>query len=126
MNRAAPAFCAAILTMGLAGPARAERWVFLGNFMNSVMDLDSVVGEPQPSAWIRWSGRTEQGVLTTYLFIAAYCDQEYLYMLDGQLTSSWDAKVAPMPDMPEADRVIQIPTPNDALMNLFSFLCQAR
>ena len=126
MNRVTAAVWAAIFTMGLAAPVRAERWVFLGNFMNSELDLDSVGSDPQPSAWIRWSGRTEQGVLTTYLFIAAHCDQGYLYVLDGQVTSSWDAKVIPMPDMSEEDRIFRMPTPNAALTNLFGLLCHGR
>lgn len=101
---------------------QAEQWVSLGG-MNSEIDLDSVSRAGAPSAWIRTSGRTEQGILTTYFYLAAYCDRGFLYTVDGQIISSWSTTVAPMPDLPDADRTFWMPSPNVALSNAFVYLC---
>lgn len=117
---------AAAIVTSLATSARAEHWVSLGGNMNSEVDLDTVAVDGEPYAWIRTSGRTEQGILTTYFKFAALCGRGYVYLLDGQLSSSWSSTVMPMPDLPEADRMTPIPAPNVALNNLYEFLCKGR
>jgi hypothetical protein len=94
--------------------------------MNSEVDLDTVAVVGEPYAWIRTSGRTEQGTLTTYFKFEALCGRGYVYLLDGELSSSWSATLMPMPDLPEVDRMTPIPAPNVALNNLHEFLCKGR
>ncbi|MES2436185.1 MAG: hypothetical protein V4586_20415 [Pseudomonadota bacterium] len=125
MNKWAMTFAAAVAACQPTF-AFAERWAPLGGSGNSELDLDSVDNSVPPSAWIRTSGQTVQGVLTTYFNIVAYCEEDYLYIQDGEIATSWSSMVAPMPDMPDADRVVAIPVPNAALNNAFYFLCKRR
>ena len=116
-----------ILAIALASatPAAAENWVSLGGVLNSEIDLHSVGQSGSlPVARLRYGGQRPQGIITMTMELGAMCGEGYLYMLDGAISSSWSPTIAPMPDLPKEDRVIWIPSQNEAFNNFFLFLCR--
>ena len=116
----------AILTTALAcsTPALAENWVSLGGFLNSEIDLQSVTQRGNlPVARLRYGGQRPEGIITMTMEMGAMCGEGYLYMLDGEISSSWSPTIAPMPNLPKEDRMISIPSGNDAFNNFYRYLC---
>jgi len=52
------------------------------------------------------------------------CGEGYRYILDGEISSDWSPTIASMPDLPKEDRVIWIPSQNEAYNNFFLYLCR--
>lgn len=116
-----------ILAIALASatPAAAENWVSLGGVLNSEIDLHSVGQSGSlPVARMRYGGQRPQGIITMTMELGAMCGEGYLYILDGAISSDWSPTIAAMPDLPKEDRVIWIPSQNEAFNNFFLFLCR--
>lgn len=72
---------------------------------------------------MRYSGPEPRGTLILTLEMGAICDEGFLFLLDGEISSSWSPNIAPMPDLPKEDRVYWIPAENPAFNNFFLYLC---
>ena len=113
------------IALACATPAAAENWVSLGGVLNSEIDLQSVGHRGSlPVARMRYGGQRPQGIITMTMELGAMCGEGYLYILDGEISSDWSPTIASMPDLPKEDRVIWIPSQNEAFNNFFLFLCR--
>ena len=113
-----------ISAMTFAAPALAQDWVSLGGNLNSEIDLQSVHRRGNlPVARMRYGGQVAQGTLSMTLELGVMCAEGYAYILDGASSASWILETIPMPDLPEEDRVIWIPSGNEAFNNFFTYLC---
>ncbi|WP_192931302.1 hypothetical protein [Gemmobacter serpentinus] len=114
-----------LAAMTFSGPAAGQDWVSLGGTLNSEIDMQSLhMRDNLPVAQMRYGGQTAQGSVGMTLEMAAICAEDYLYILGGTSTASWSARVLQMPDLPEEDRIIYVPAPNEAFNNFFTYLCR--
>ena len=56
--------------------------------------------------------------------IAMSCGSAEMKIVDGHMKSDRSSKVVKMPHLPESDRIIYIPSPNQAFNRLYDFVCQ--
>lgn len=91
--------------------------------MGQELDLNSIVRADPPSARTRTIVQQDQGMMMSYMTFAALCGRNYVYLLSGEVTATWSAKVMVMPDLPHEQRLIPLPAPNEAFENLYSLLC---
>lgn len=89
------------------------------------MDVSSIT-RSDGVAYLRMRHRVqnEQGIVTMDLDLAVHCDRSFYYIQSGQISSTWSARVVPMPDAPAEDRTFLLPTPNPEYNNMYDFVCQ--
>lgn len=118
-------FRSGLLCIALSAPAAAEQWISLGDTLGSEMDVSSITRSDDVAfLHMRHRLRNEQGILTMDLNLAVYCGRSFYYIESGQISSSWSSRVVPMPDLPDDGRTFHLPTPNQALNNMYDFVCQ--
>ncbi|WP_462379555.1 hypothetical protein [Pseudomonas sp. Marseille-QA0892] len=116
------AFTAVLLSFG----SNAADWISLGN--------DPLEGEVDRSSVRRVGGTgfasiragIEQDGVNYFMQqdLAIYCGSAQMRILSGQISSSRSAKVVVMPDLPESDRIINLPVPNSGLSTLYEYVCR--
>lgn len=112
---------AAIIT---CGSVSAEDWAYLGGSPAGEMDTTSIVRDGGLIyLHVRLIGDLPQGRGFLNQILAVDCLEKTARISDGWMTSNFSSRVVPMPNLPEDQRVIFIPTPNEAYNNMFAYVC---
>ncbi|NUB46796.1 hypothetical protein GEU84_020625 [Fertoebacter nigrum] len=115
--------CSALAMIATA--ADAEDWVALGGNMEGELDLHSVTRSGlAPIGRMRLTVRDGDLIVVTAFDLAANCGFASLFLIDSEVWSTWEPRVVKMPDLPDVDRVIFLPTENIAFVNFYRYLCQ--
>jgi len=125
-NNGVTKFAFAALIM-FATATSAQEWVYLGGSPPVVLeiDLDSIAhrnGHVQ--AHIRAIADRSEGRLFMHQILTIDCTGSRARIADGWITSDYSPRVAPMPDLPENQRVLIFPTLNEALNVMFDYVCR--
>jgi hypothetical protein len=114
-----------ILSASIAcGPVSAEDWAYLGGSPAGEMDISSIEkNNGLVRLHVRFFVDQPKGRMFMNQFLAVDCLGRRARISDGWITSSFSSKVAPMPDLPEHQRVLSLPTPNEAYNNMFAYVC---
>lgn len=119
--------CDMVLLMALFAPFPifAEQWVALGGNLRSELDTTSISKQGGvATARIRHSVQAEQGMLSIYFYVSAYCGQDFLYMVDGEMRSTWSSRIVKMPNLSDDERTVRLPVKNPAFQNLYDYICR--
>lgn len=115
---------AGIISALIAGPAFAQEWIYLGGHPEGELETSSII--PRRHGYnlqIRLFGEHQEGTLYINQTLDVHCADKIVRIDGAWLTSDFSSRVAEMPDLPEKDRLIYIPTPNQAYNNMFDFVC---
>lgn len=111
----------------VAAPASADQWISLGgNFgLGSELNISSIrMVDDITYLSMRTRSQADRGVITMHLDMAVYCGKGIYYIQSGQISSDWSSHVAPMPDLPDEERFVQLPTKNPSFNNMYDYVCR--
>lgn len=118
---------AAALTVPVAvgEPASAQDWAYLGGSPSAEMDMDSILHRNGfVQVHIRILADQPQGRMFMNQILTVDCAGSRARISDGWITSTYSSRIMPMPDLPEHQRTLLIPTPNDAYNVMFNYVCR--
>ncbi|WP_372675260.1 hypothetical protein [Aquicoccus sp.] len=116
---------ALIMAASLAGSkSNAQDWAYLGGSPQGEVDVDSVTRSGSLArVHVRFFADRQQARMYMHQILSVDCSNPAARITDGWISSSYSSRVAPMPDLPEYQRKIPIPSPNEAYNTLFNYLC---
>ncbi|WP_281995668.1 hypothetical protein [Ruegeria faecimaris] len=108
----------------VCGHVSAQEWVYLGGRPAGEMDTSSIMEKGGLLHLnVRIIADQPQGRMFLNQALAVDCSEGWAWISDGWITSSFSSKVAPMPDLPEHQRIIHLPAPNEAYNNMYHYIC---
>jgi hypothetical protein len=106
------------------GPVLAQEWAYLGGSPQGEIDVSSITKDGR-TTYLRVRIFTDQpqGRMFMNQVLGVDCVGRRARISDGWITSSFSPRVAPMPDLPEDQRWLYFPVPNEAYNNMFAYVC---
>jgi hypothetical protein len=106
-------------------PLFAEDWIYLGGRPAAEMDVSTFeLRNGLPRVSIRVIANRPEGLSYFEQTLDADCRGSRLRIVDGRISFANSARFMPMPDLPEHQRMIEIPAGNSAYNRTFEFLCK--